>query len=169
VTVGARTSSGLSLQNDAERQSSPDRLRQLGFESDDQLEAATNEAIAHWAPRVMFVLVPLFAAMIHLTVRRSGRNYPQQLYFALHVHAAWFLCLAIAMAARLVPWPIVGRTATVVALVAMLAYLALALRRAYAITLTRALGRALVVGVLYTVVLTLALAAIALPAVLLHR
>ncbi|HEX2341986.1 MAG TPA: hypothetical protein VHI98_16040 [Vicinamibacterales bacterium] len=25
-------------------------------------------------------------------VRRSGRNYPQHLYFSLHVHAAWFFC-----------------------------------------------------------------------------
>ena len=45
-------------------------------------------------------LLPLFAAMIGLTVRRSGRNYPQQLYFALHVHAAWFLILTAGTLAR---------------------------------------------------------------------
>ena len=36
----------------------------------------------------MFVLVPLFAALVMLRRRSSGHTYPQHLYFALHVHAA---------------------------------------------------------------------------------
>jgi hypothetical protein len=41
-------------------------------------------ALVEWVPRAMFVLVPLFAGLVALMVRRSGRNYPQHLYFALH-------------------------------------------------------------------------------------
>jgi hypothetical protein len=32
-----------------------------------------------WVPRVMFLLVPLFAGMIALVTRGSGHNYPQHL------------------------------------------------------------------------------------------
>lgn len=60
-----------------------------------ELQKAANEAITHWTPRAMFVLVPVFADLVALAARRSGRNYPQHLYFALHVHAAWFSAGAV--------------------------------------------------------------------------
>ena len=53
-------------------------------------EQQMREAFVEWTPRAMFLLVPVFAGLIALAARRSGRNYPQHLYFALHVHAAWF-------------------------------------------------------------------------------
>src|SRR5262249_52469385 len=48
------------------------------------------EDLAHWFPRAMFVLVPVFAGLVALTARRSGRRYPEHLYFSMHLHAAWF-------------------------------------------------------------------------------
>jgi hypothetical protein len=48
---------------------------------------------AHWVPRLMFVLVPVSALLVQLVTRRTGRNYPQHLSFALHVHAAFFALL----------------------------------------------------------------------------
>ena len=37
----------------------------------------------------MFLLLPAFAWIVSRVTARS-RNFPQHLYFALHVHAAWF-------------------------------------------------------------------------------
>jgi len=39
-------------------------------------------------PRVLFVLVPVFAGIVALFYRR--RRFPQHLVFALHLHAAFF-------------------------------------------------------------------------------
>jgi hypothetical protein len=70
--------------------------RALGLEATTPEEAnAAMEAQAEWAPRVMFVLVPVSAFLVQLVTRGSGRNYPQHLYFALHVHAAFFAVLTV--------------------------------------------------------------------------
>jgi hypothetical protein len=52
-------------------------------------------------------LNPSVGEFLHeLVSRRSGRNYPQHLYFALHVHAGWFFAGAVALAVVL---PVVFR------------------------------------------------------------
>jgi hypothetical protein len=65
-------------------------IQRLGFQNEDDLRHAVSGAIVTWMPRVMFVLVPLFAALVHLVRRRSGHTYPHHLLFALHAHAALF-------------------------------------------------------------------------------
>ncbi|MGH8639496.1 MAG: DUF3667 domain-containing protein, partial [Burkholderiales bacterium] len=77
-------------------QETAEELQKLGFQSEEELQAAVTEAQAKWTPRVMFVLVPLFAWFVHIACRRTGRYYPQHLFFALHVHAAWFAVGALA-------------------------------------------------------------------------
>ena len=88
--------SGTTAQEEAEG------LQRFGYASQQEAEEALAHARAKWAPRVMFLLVPFYAWLIQLTARRSGRNYPQHLYFALHVHAAWFALGALAAAVSLV-------------------------------------------------------------------
>jgi hypothetical protein len=167
ITVSAKHSSGFTFSTQPERrESDPSELQRLGFDSQEKLAETASEAIAHWAPRALFLLVPVFAAMIGVTVRRSGRNYPQQLYFALHVHAAWFLILALATLTRFLPSPL-----AILSLVVpgwMLVYLVLALRRAYDLSIVGALWRSLLVAAAYNVVLVAALASIVLPAVIRH-
>ena len=65
-----------------------------------------NHALLAWVPRVMFVLLPLFAWLVALAYRRIDRNYLHHLIFAVHVHAAWFAVAAIAKAVELVSPPI---------------------------------------------------------------
>jgi hypothetical protein len=48
----------------------------LGFASDADLAQALSEARAIWLPRAFFVLVPVFAGLVALARRRSGRRYP---------------------------------------------------------------------------------------------
>ena len=78
--------------------------------------APSPTALNVWLPRAMFVLVPLFAALVMLFRRRSGHTYPQHLYFALHVHAAWFLreCRSIRCSRPLRRFPIVAPVVDVV-------------------------------------------------------
>ena len=142
-----------------------------GAQTPEQLEqrrAAIQEvaarALVEWVPRVMFVLVPVFAALIWLAARRSGRNYPQHLYFALHVHAAWFAVNAVAAALQTMNKPVV--TDTVVRIVGLyfVVYLVLALRRAYQMKVVRALLSALLIGLAYALIVALSFLAIVLPA-----
>lgn len=113
----------------------------------------TGEIFSHWVPRAMFVLVPVFAALVGLTTRGRGRHYPQHLYFALHLHAAWFIAGAVYAVARL--RPVTGLT-TMVGLAAVLyvvGYFWLAFRRVYEYPPGGTTWRVLVVGGTYLVLL----------------
>jgi hypothetical protein len=98
-------------------------------------------------PRLMFVLVPLFAAIVALTAR--GRTFPEHLYFALHFHAFAFLAMTVAGAATLLPAEPVRTAARSAMVVAVGVYGCLALRRVYGGGWGRVAGRAVVVALLY--------------------
>lgn len=145
-------------------------LRRLGFQNEEELQETMRHAQATWAPRVMFVLVPLCAWLVHVVCRRSGRNYPQQLYFALHVHAALFAAGAVAAAAaELTGNGFVEKAFEVLVVVYGLVYIVLAFRAVYGGPLRRAILRAAVVGGIYFVAVVAATLAIVLPAVFLRR
>ena len=65
------------------------------------MEESVDHAVLVWVPRVMFVLLPLFAWLVALAYRRVDPNYLHHVIFAVHVHAAWFAAAAIAKAAEL--------------------------------------------------------------------
>jgi uncharacterized protein DUF3667 len=125
-----------------------------------EMLAKANEALTHTLPRVMFVLVPLYAGLVALARRKSGRNYPQHLYFAMHVHAAWFFAGAIAAAARVKTIPFVTRGVPVIALIYCILYALLAFRRAYNVSVISAALRVLVVNSVYMVFVLASLLAI---------
>jgi hypothetical protein len=133
------------------------------------VEAAVSAAIGEWAPRVMFVLVPLFAGLVALAARRSGRNYPQHLYFALHVHAVWFLAGALSAAAHIRTIPLVSVIVPSIAFVYAAVYFILAFRRVYNVSTGAAILRSAAVGAAYMVLVVAALAAIILPRVMSSR
>jgi hypothetical protein len=116
----------------------------------------------------MFVLVPAFAGLVAVAVRRVRRNYPQHLYFALHLHAAWFAAAAIVALARVVS----SRQASNLSRLAFVygaIYFVLALRRAYELSTGAAIARAVVIQLVYVVVVVAVLAATIALAVFLHR
>jgi hypothetical protein len=53
-------------------------------------------------PRMMFVLVPLFAALVALVFRSRRMHYPKHLTFALHAHAFLFLALIPTLVPRII-------------------------------------------------------------------
>lgn len=144
-------------------------LRQLGFESGEQVGQAVIEAMGHWVPRAMFVLVPLFGALLMLLLRRSHRNYPLHLVFALHVHAAWFAVAAMVVAVGTLAIEAVSGAAFTIGVAYAMWYLVWAIRSAYATTTAGALWRAAVVTGLYGIAVGIALSAIALAAIFMRR
>ena len=69
-----------------------------------QLNAEINTAF----PKAMFVLLPFFALLTRIAWRKRVPRYPAHLYFALHVHAAWFAALTVNIFANdwLLPIPV---------------------------------------------------------------
>ena len=67
----------------------------LGLEtmSAEEANELVNRAQHDWVTRAMFVLVPLAALLVQIVTR--GRTYPQHLYFALHLHAAYFAVMTV--------------------------------------------------------------------------
>lgn len=115
-----------------------------------------------WLPRVMFVLVPLSAVIVALVTRAAKRNYPQHLYFALHVHAAIFAIIAVGALARYGKGEVRDTLADLFVLTLVPAYLVVAFRTAYNGTWRLAIGRAALSAALYFVAVLLAMIALVL-------
>lgn len=132
-------------------------LQRWGFSSDEQLQTAVREAQATWMPRIMFVLLPIFGALVHLGHRRSGRRYPDNLVLSLHVHTAWFGVFALT---GLVAYLLGSDQATYVlgllALVVAIAYFTLTLRHVFGESLWRATAKGIVICAVYGTVTALA-------------
>jgi hypothetical protein len=134
-----------------------------------ETEREMRAALGHRTPQAMFVLVPLLGGLIALTVGKSRRNYPQHLYFALHVHAVWFFAAAIAGAGALVTIPHAGYVISRAALLYAFVYFVLALRRTYGASYLRSVLGAAAVMFTYMIAVVLALFAILWPVVWQYR
>ena len=51
-----------------------------------------------WAPYAMFLMQPVFAALLKLLYLDRRRSYGEHFVFSLHLHSAWYLLLLAAMA-----------------------------------------------------------------------
>ena len=100
-------------------------------------------------PKMMFVLVPFFAALVALVFRSRRMHYPQHLAFALHVHAFMFVALLPTLAAGLIRNDGVKATLAGVSVVAIAAYFVLSVRRVYATTVAGAIARGVAISGIY--------------------
>ena len=87
-----------------------------------ELERASERFVGHWGT-AMFLLVPMFALWCKLAWLARRLRYTEHLVYALHLHAFWFVAIAVAQ----VPLP----PFKPVALLAMPVYALLASHRAY--------------------------------------
>jgi hypothetical protein len=123
-----------------------------------------------WLPRLLFVLVPLAALLVMLVTPRSGRNYPQHLYFAMHVQAAVFVLLALGSLLPRAPvrapggqgftvtWTLAWQDAFGFVLnVALVAYVVTSFRRVYGGGWVTNAVRTAVVGIVYAAFVLFAL------------
>ena len=140
-----------------------DEATKLGFESLAALQAAVNSALIAWVPRVMFLLMPLFAWLVARSYRRIDANYLHHLIFAVHVHAAWFAVGTVAKLIELAFRP-AGQVLLQLLPVFAVVYAVLAFRRVYG-KVPHAFARiAFVIGV-YFIVFVLAFTAIVIPVI----
>ncbi len=130
-----------------------ERVRALGFASEAEMRASIDAARQVWMPRVMFALVPLFAAMVALVRRGAGRRFPAHFVFALEVHAAAFGVRAVTEAIAWVSPAPVARVLDGLTDLYLVVYIFLALRTAYGGTRWQALRDTTVVTAAYTVAL----------------
>lgn len=110
-------------------------------------------------PKLLFVLVPVFALILRVLFRRRhGFLYVDHLVLALHVHSLWFLGIAVGVFLPEVVDSLVS--------IGMMVYGVLALRGAYGLSWPATLWRSAVVAFVYGIALVLALMAAFLLAVL---
>jgi hypothetical protein len=100
-------------------------------------------------PKAMFVLVPLFAALVMVAFRQSRRRFPQHLAFALHVHAFLFLVLTLMLVRRLTDVVPIQVGVTLLGIAAILVYLVRSMRAVYDVSLGSAVARSALVGITY--------------------
>lgn len=100
-------------------------------------------------PKVLFVLVPVFAAIVALFYH--GRRYPEHLYFAIHFHAFVFLALLIGVAAKFVAVPAISRVAGFIVFFWIPTYATLSFRRLYGGSIVVTLLKEAGIGILYLV------------------
>lgn len=100
-------------------------------------------------PRMLFVLLPIFAGILTLFYR--GRKYPEHLYFAIHLHAFIFLALATSALIKFTQVPALAIVASAAVVIWIPIYATLAFRRVYGGSLGRTLLKELAIGAIYTV------------------
>ena len=126
-----------------------------------------SDMLADALPKLVFVMVPVFALLLKLVFRRQRRNYPQYLYFALHFHAAVFGFLTVTVPLQAMPSEVWLTVAQACVGVGALAYLIMALKRVFGERVHRLFLPALAVSVSYFALLITAAACLIL--VLLRR
>jgi hypothetical protein len=104
----------------------------------------------------MFLLLPGFALWLKLVYFNRRLRYTEHLVFALHVHAFWFLALALSLPVSDIPW------LSVPLFLSVPWYTLAAMRRVYGGRRWPRLMRAALISALYGFSLVLVLAAIAL-------
>jgi hypothetical protein len=103
------------------------------------------------APTMMFVLLPVFASVMKLIYWRRKRFYVEHFVFALHVHAFVFLTFAVSLVS---PYDEVDA----VAMVWVMLYIYLAMKRFYAQGWFRTGVKYVLLGTLYNLILGAAFA-----------
>jgi hypothetical protein len=98
-------------------------------------------------PRMLFVLLPIFAGILALFYR--GRKYPEHLYFAIHLHAFIFLALAVSELLKFTQSVLLVSGASLIALISIPIYATLAFRRVYGGSLARTLLKEVAIAAIY--------------------
>jgi hypothetical protein len=106
-------------------------------------------------PRVLFALVPVFAALLAMFFRR--RRFMQHLFFSLHMHTVVFAVLAVCDLTKLTRWVPLVVVAQVFGWLFILVYSVRALKRVYENGWGRTLAKAAGLLLVYLPVWTLAM------------
>jgi len=106
--------------------------------------------IAATMPRMLFALLPVFAAIVAVFYRR--RKYPEHLYFAIHLHAFIFLALCVAELAKFMRVTGIVETIGLISVLWIPIYTTLAFRRVYGGSMAMTLAKEVAIGTIYVAV-----------------
>jgi hypothetical protein len=110
-----------------------------------------NREIQAVRSKSMFILLPLFAVFTRAMWRRRVPRYPAHLYFALHLHAAWFGMVALfTVFAGFVPSVVVGAIVGVAVFVYSMWYALTAARRVFKDSWPLTVAKSCAVAVVYS-------------------
>lgn len=117
--------------------------------------AGFKRRMLEWLPRMLFLLLPVFAAIVSLFYRR--RKYPEHLYFAIHLNAFVFVALALSQAAKFTYSTKIAFIVGSTALIWIPVYATLAFRRTYGGSVVGTLAKEIAIGAIYGAVALIAL------------
>ncbi|HET8772216.1 MAG TPA: DUF3667 domain-containing protein [Thermoanaerobaculia bacterium] len=116
--------SGKELQGDTELE----RRLATGIRKAEQDTTVISNAVLHHLPKIMFLLMPVFALIIWAFYRKQQRFYIPHLYYSVHFHAFVFLVMSVFVAVNRIGLP---RPAAAVLVLTVIPYHFIALRRVY--------------------------------------
>jgi hypothetical protein len=99
------------------------RMQRFGGMTTQEAVAFFKDSFVRYMPNAVFLLLPVFTAILYVLYRKSGRFFAEHLIFTLHVHAFAFIVLMISL--------ISPEIIDVVLMIWLLVYLFMALRRVY--------------------------------------
>jgi hypothetical protein len=110
--------------------------------------------VAELVPNAMFLLMPVYAAILAVLYRSRRRRYPGHLVFALHAHAFFFATLVLMELGEFLSAtvPVVGRVIDGAVFLWIMAYFPIALRSVYGGRWGAAILRATALGTAYSLV-----------------
>ena len=120
------------------------------------------EAVMHNLPRVMFLLMPVFALLTWAFYRRQQPYYVPHLYYSVHFHAFVFFILCVYVLLALAGGP--GKIAGALLLWTTVPYHFIALRRVFGGTRGVTIGKGFAIGIVYWIAIIAALLALTLSA-----
>lgn len=122
---------------------------------DDDLssELFKNKLVSH-LPKVMFILLPLFALILKLVNRRSSKYYVEHLVYSIHVHSFLFLFISILI---LLSWllPFLSDWLQLLGVVVSLWYIYRSMRNIYRSTRWRTIYKFFLLFIAYGFLLTM--------------
>jgi hypothetical protein len=125
--------------------------RPVERQQDEALKAKLGETLMHTLPRTMFVLMPFFGFLTWLFYRKMEPYYVAHLYYAIHFHAFVFAVFSIFVLCALTGQ--YGKTVGGLAVLAILPYHYLALKRVFGGSRLRTALAGTAIAVIYWITL----------------
>lgn len=122
-----------------------DRLERIEANSD-----AIGDIVIEAIPKAMFALMPLFALLTWSLWRSGGARYPAHLYFALHLHAAFFAAMVVPRVTKALRLESLTAGLGLLAIIYSTWYAGAAMKRVLGGTAGQLIGRSVVLGVVYS-------------------
>jgi hypothetical protein len=108
-------------------------------------------------PKMLFALLPIFAAIVSLFYRR--RKYPEHLYFAIHLHAFVFVVLTVAALFKFTRITALSGVVSTLALLSIPIYTTLAFRQTYGGSVGKTIVKEVGIWAIYSMVSAVAFVA----------